>query len=83
MLFGIKVKIHISSTIKLFFDFIDKGEANTGHNTNQYACSFSKMIQYWRQIWNNRTNGDTDIEFPFGFVQVSFTEKASRVSFFH
>ncbi len=73
--FGIKVKIGISSTIKVFFDFIDKGEANTVYHTNQYACSFSKMIQYWRQIWNNRTNGGTDIEFPFGFVQVSFTEK--------
>jgi hypothetical protein len=31
------------------------------------------MIQSWRQIWNERTNGTTDIEFPFGFVQVGFT----------
>ena len=31
------------------------------------------MIQYWRQTWNDRTNGTTDIEFPFGFVQVCFT----------
>jgi hypothetical protein len=30
------------------------------------------MIHYWRQIWNQRTNGITDIQFPFGFVQVSF-----------
>ena len=30
------------------------------------------MIEYWRQIWNQRTNGITDIQFPFGFVQVSF-----------
>jgi hypothetical protein len=37
----------------------------------KYACSFSKMIYYWRQIWHARTNGTTDIEFPFGFVQVS------------
>ncbi len=74
MLYGIKVKIDTLCTIKLFFDFIGKGEANAGYNTNKYACSFSKMIQYWRQIWNNRTNGITDVEFPFGFVQVSFTE---------
>ena len=29
------------------------------------------MIQYWRQTWNERTNGSTDLQFPFGFVQVS------------
>jgi hypothetical protein len=32
------------------------------------------MIQYWREIWSERTNGSTDIQFPFGFVQVSFTQ---------
>jgi hypothetical protein len=74
VLYGIKVKIDTSSSIKLLFDFIDTGEANTDYNTHQYACSFSKTIQYWRQTWNNRTNGITDVEFPFGFVQVSFTE---------
>jgi hypothetical protein len=51
---------------------MDKGEANRDYNTNKYACSFSKMIQYWRQIWNQRTNGITDIQFPLGFVQVSY-----------
>jgi hypothetical protein len=39
------------------------------------------MIQYWRQIWKERTNNITDIEFPFGFVQVSFTQKHERISF--
>jgi hypothetical protein len=51
---------------------MNKGEANTGYNVDQYPCTFAKMIQYWRQIWNERTNGTTDIQFPFGFVQVSF-----------
>jgi hypothetical protein len=51
------------------------GESNTGFNANYYNCSFSKMIQYWRQIWNERTNGTTDIRFPFGFVQVSSSQK--------
>jgi hypothetical protein len=31
------------------------------------------MIQHWRRTWNERTKGITDIQFPFGFVQVSFT----------
>jgi sialate O-acetylesterase len=52
-----------------FRDFTNEGEANAGSHT--YACDFAKMIQYWRQIWNERTNGITDIQFPFGFVQVS------------
>jgi hypothetical protein len=30
------------------------------------------MIESWRQVWNQRTNGITDPQFPFGFVQVSF-----------
>lgn len=29
------------------------------------------MIEYWRQTWNQRTNGITDAQFPFGFVQLS------------
>ena len=32
------------------------------------------MIYHWRQIWTQRTNGITDIQFPFGFVQVSITQ---------
>jgi len=28
------------------------------------------MIQYWRLVWNIRTGGITDPNFPFGFVQV-------------
>jgi sialate O-acetylesterase len=40
------------------------------YNRDQYTCSFSKMITYWRQTWNERTNGTTDIDLPFGFVQV-------------
>ena len=48
-----------------------QGEANADYNSDKYACSFAKLISYWRQIWNERTNGITNIEFPFGFVQVS------------
>ncbi len=44
------------------------GEANVGSRI--YACLLSKLIQYWRHTWNERTNGITDIEFPVGVVQV-------------
>jgi hypothetical protein len=52
-------------------DFIHIGEANDGDR--RYACKFAKLIEYWRQIWNQRTNGTTAVQFPFGFVQVSFS----------
>nr|ADD91467.1 cytosolic sialic acid 9-O-acetylesterase-like protein [Adineta vaga] len=48
-----------------------QGEANRDYNTDKYACSFSKLIQYWRQMWHERTDAITDIQFPFGFVQLS------------
>jgi hypothetical protein len=31
---------------------------------------FAKMIESWRQVWSARSGGLTDINFPFGFVQV-------------
>jgi hypothetical protein len=40
------------------------------------------MIQYWRETWNERTNGITDIQFPFGFVQVSFTQNHEEFHFY-
>lgn len=63
-----------------FFNHI--GEANRIHNVDKYACAFSKMIEYWRQIWNNRTNGVADIQFPFGFVQVNFLIDLSTIEFY-
>jgi hypothetical protein len=67
---GIKVNNRVLMCDIHNLNFIHLGEANAGNPT--YACKFAKMIQYWRQTWNERTNGTTDIQFPFGFVQVSF-----------
>ncbi len=52
-------------------DFIYIGESNAGDPT--YICKFEKMIEHWRETWSDRTNGISDIQFPFGFVQVTFT----------
>lgn len=70
VLFGIKANNTIEKYYEHIFDFIRLGEANAGDPI--YACKFAKMIEYWRQIWNQRTNGITDLQFPFGFVQVPF-----------
>jgi hypothetical protein len=47
-----------------------QGESNSGRNTDKYSCTFSNLIRFWRQAWNERTNNITDIQLPFGFVQV-------------
>ena len=52
------------------FYLITIGEANGGPFIDRYTCSFARMITRWREIWNQQTNGSTDIQFPFGFVQV-------------
>ena len=57
-----------------------QGESNAGDPTN-YTCKFAKMIYYWRQTWYERTNGTTDKEFPFGFVQVSFSVCSNQPKF--
>ncbi|CAF1003504.1 unnamed protein product [Adineta ricciae] len=56
-----------------------QGESNAYKNRDKYSCMFSKMIQYWRQVWNTRTNGITDLNFPFGFVQLSTNERSGNV----
>jgi len=54
-----------------------QGEANRDYNTDKYACSLAKLIENWRQIWNERTNGSTNIQFPFGVVQVNISHRFS------
>ncbi len=72
VVYGIKVNNRILILYIEILDLIPVGEQNFHYNRDKYACSFSKLITYWREIWNERTNGITDIQFPFGFVQVSF-----------
>ena len=74
VLYGIKVRITMSSIANIFLSSIHAGEANVDSNRDKYSCLLSKMIQYWRQTWNERTNGTVDIQFPFGVVQVSVTQ---------
>jgi hypothetical protein len=65
---GKRMRFNSSSKNVYFYS----GESNAdGPTRDKYPCEFSKMIEYWRQIWNQRTYGNTDIQFPFGFVQVN------------
>jgi hypothetical protein len=71
VLYGIKVNNRTFLYYTDILDFIHLGEANRYYNADKYACNFAKMMTSWRQVWNSRTNGATDIQFPFGFVQVN------------
>jgi hypothetical protein len=78
VLFGIRVRER--DRIYYLQLFFGTGESNSnGENRDKYPCEFSKLIEYWRQTWNQRTNGNTDIHFPFGFVQVNTNKPMIRV----
>lgn len=46
------------------------GEANAGYNRDEYNCSFPAMIDDWRMAFHEGSDGQTALDFPFGFVQV-------------
>ncbi|XP_055030887.1 sialate O-acetylesterase isoform X2 [Misgurnus anguillicaudatus] len=52
-----------------------QGEANAGYNRDEYNCSFPAMIDDWRRAFHQGSGGQTAIDFPFGFVQLSTWEK--------
>jgi sialate O-acetylesterase len=56
-----------------------QGESNAYRNRDKYICLFSTMIRYWRNLWHTRTGGITDINFPFGFVQLSTDERTGTI----
>jgi len=46
-----------------------QGESNAG--MTNYWCTFPAMVDDWRLKWSQSTGGQTDTEYPFGFVQIS------------
>ncbi|KAK3611041.1 hypothetical protein CHS0354_017467 [Potamilus streckersoni] len=47
-----------------------QGEANAGE-PDKYKCYFPAMIRDWRSKFNDGTMGQSDVQFPFGFVQLA------------
>eukprot|EP00040_Diaphanoeca_grandis_P014171 m.71704 g.71704 ORF g.71704 m.71704 type:complete len:647 (-) comp24383_c0_seq2:239-2179(-) len=47
----------------------------------RYQCTFPAMISAWRSAWFSNTQGMTDPEFPFGFVQLSVWGNPSKPDF--
>ncbi|XP_066462771.1 sialate O-acetylesterase-like [Eleutherodactylus coqui] len=52
-----------------------QGEANADLNTDLYNCTFPALIQDWRRSFHEGSLGQTDLTFPFGFVQLSTWQK--------
>ncbi|XP_062995690.1 sialate O-acetylesterase [Elgaria multicarinata webbii] len=48
-----------------------QGEANTLRNTDLYNCTFPALIKDWRKAFHEGSDGQTQEDFPFGFVQLS------------
>ncbi|XP_062275577.1 sialate O-acetylesterase [Scomber scombrus] len=54
-----------------------QGEANVEYHQDKYNCSFPAMIDDWRMAFHLGSGGQTAIDFPFGFVQLSTDQKGS------
>ena len=59
-----------------------QGESNADYNRDNYTCTFTQLIVSWRSIWSQNTNFFTDPTFPIGFVQVSLTDKMTKIRIF-
>ncbi|KAK9520604.1 hypothetical protein VZT92_020477 [Zoarces viviparus] len=55
-----------------------QGEANADYHQDQYNCSFPAMIDDWRMAFHQGSGGQTALDFPFGFVQLSTYIKGSK-----
>nr|XP_060643548.1 sialate O-acetylesterase isoform X2 [Anolis sagrei ordinatus] len=47
-----------------------QGEANTIMNTDLYNCTFPALIEDWRKAFHEGSQRQTQLYFPFGFVQL-------------
>nr|AAH49448.1 Zgc:56454 [Danio rerio] len=47
-----------------------QGEANANYNRDKYNCTFPGMIDDWRMAFHEGSEGQTALDFPFGFVQL-------------
>ena len=70
VLWNAMVHPFISTSIKGVIWY--QGERNNLINPDLYHCTFPEMINDWRRKWYRSTDGSTEDEFPFGFVQVNF-----------
>lgn len=54
----------------IYLFFLTSGETNANYNRDKYNCTFPGMIDDWRMAFHEGSEGQTALDFPFGFVQV-------------
>ncbi|XP_058489954.1 sialate O-acetylesterase [Solea solea] len=54
-----------------------QGEENADYHQDKYNCSFPAMIDDWRMAFHQGSGKQTELDFPFGFVQLSTNKKNS------
>jgi len=69
ILWNTLVKPFLNMTIKGVIWY--QGESNAGEPYSNYECLFPAMIKRWRKDWYHGTGNNTDIQMPFGLVQLS------------
>nr|KAG5691596.1 hypothetical protein BaRGS_023724 [Batillaria attramentaria] len=47
-----------------------QGEGNAGHAA-KYSCQIQALVNRWREAFNKQSLRETDIHFPFGYVQLA------------
>ncbi|XP_046342766.2 sialate O-acetylesterase-like [Haliotis rufescens] len=55
---------------------------NNAHHPDRYACEFPAMIADWRSKFHQRSLGETEADFPFGFVQLAANNNVTYVGSF-
>ncbi|XP_039620043.1 LOW QUALITY PROTEIN: sialate O-acetylesterase [Polypterus senegalus] len=55
-----------------------QGESNTDYHRDFYNCTFPAMIDDWRFSFHQGSMKQTAEDFPFGFVQISTSERLSK-----
>ncbi|XP_012679496.2 sialate O-acetylesterase [Clupea harengus] len=59
-----------------------QGESNHNLNCDLYNCTFPSMIDDWRMAFHQGSGGQSALDFPFGFVQLSTWQKGSKLDGF-
>ncbi len=56
-----------------------QGESNRDKNLHLYNCTFPSLVNDWRNKWFIGTEGSTNSNFPFGFVQLANSNRTPAI----
>ncbi|WAR27951.1 SIAE-like protein [Mya arenaria] len=74
-----KAMVHPMLNLTIYGAIWYQGEANAGA-PELYKCRFPVMIFDWRAKFNEGSSGQTDPNFPFGFVQLASWRNDSTIT---